>query len=103
MRQLLLCVILDRLAQSIGPVMAYPASASAVRSFTDLALDPATMVHKHPEDYDLMQVGFIDEGSGVIEPCVPPVVILTGAAWAASQQRSAPENGAQLSLLAKEA
>jgi len=94
----LLCVVRDRLAEAIGPVMLFPAVPAAIRSFSDLALDPQTMVHRHPADFDLLQIATIDEGSGEIAPCSPPVVLITGAAWAAAQK---PESGpdGQLSLL----
>lgn len=93
----LLCVVRDRLAEAIGPVMLFPAVPAAIRSFSDLALDPGTMVHRHPGDFDLLQIATIDEGSGEVSPLVPPVVLLTGVAWLASQK---PVDGdGQLSLL----
>lgn len=100
----LLCVIRDRLAEACGPVMLYAAVPAAIRSFSDIALDPQTSVNRHPEDYDLLQIGTVDERSGEITPCSPPVVLLTGVAWLAAQSKAAPaEDGGQLSLLRKEA
>lgn len=96
----LLCVVRDRLADAIGPVMLFPAVPAAIRSFSDLALDPATLVHRHPADFDLLQVGVIDEGSGELTPFCPPLVLVTGEAWAASQASSSSSSSeAQLSLV----
>lgn len=97
----LLCVIRDRLAESVGPVMLFTAVPAAVRAFSDVALDPQTLVSRHPEDFDLLQVATIVEGSGEVTPLVPPRVLLTGVAWAAAQKPrdDVPEDGSpQLSL-----
>lgn len=94
----LLCVIRDRLAESIGPVMVFTAGPAAIRSFSDLAVDPQTMISRHPEDFDLMQVATIDEGSGEVTPLSPPLVLLTGVAWLAAQKPADAGDG-QLSLL----
>lgn len=96
----LVCVIRDRLAEDIGPIMAFPAVPAAVRSFADVAVDPQTMVARHPEDFELLQVATIDGATGVVVPCTPPVVLLTGVAWLASQKRAdMPPADGQLSLL----
>lgn len=95
----LLCVVRDRLADAIGPVMVFPAVPAAIRSFSDLAIDPSTLVARHPGDFDLLQVGVIDEGSGEVIANVPPLVLLTGVAWLAAQSpRDKPED-VQLSLI----
>lgn len=94
-----LCVIRDRLAESIGPVMLYPAIPAAIRAFSDVALDPQTMVSRHPEDFDLLHVATIEEGSGEVTPLSPPVVLLTGVAWRAAQVPRDDAGDSQLSLL----
>lgn len=101
--QKLLCVIRDRLAESCGPVMLFTAIPAAIRSFSDVALDPQTTVGRHPEDFDLLQIAFVDEGTGQVTPCSPPVVLLTGVAWLASQKPVQADADGQLSLLRKEA
>lgn len=98
----LLCVIRDRLAESVGPVMVFPAIPAAIRSFSDLALDPQTMVARHPEDFDLLHVATIEDGSGEVTPLSPPTVLLTGVAWLAAQ-KPREDQDPQLSLLKKEA
>lgn len=92
----LLCVIRDRLAESIGPVMAFPAVPAAIRSFSDLALDPQTMIYRHPEDFDILKLAEIDERSGQLTICEPPELLLSGVQWAAAQKPQVPE---QFSLL----
>lgn len=100
--QKLLCVVRDRLAEACGPVMLFAAVPAAIRSFSDLATDPSTMVHRHVADFDLLQIAIVDEGSGEVTPVSPPAVLLTGVAWLASQK--APDEGSgQLELLKKEA
>lgn len=93
----LLCVIRDRLAESVGPVMAFAAIPAAIRSFSDLALDPQTMIHKHPEDFELLQIAEIDERSGQLRVVEPPVLLLSGVQWVAAQKPA--DDGGQLSLL----
>lgn len=103
--QKLLCVIRDRLAEACGPVMLFSAVPAAIRSFSDVALDAQTTVGRHPEDFDLLQIALVDEGSGEVTPCSPPIVLVTGVAWLAAQKprESAADDGGQLSLLRKEA
>lgn len=43
----------------------------AERMFADAVNDPATPLNKHPEDYDLYELGTFDDGTGLFEKCVP--------------------------------
>lgn len=43
----------------------------AERSFADAVNDPATPMNKHPEDYDLYELGTFDDGTGLYEVRVP--------------------------------
>lgn len=95
----LLCAIVDRLAESVGPVMSYPAPAAAIRSFGDVASDPQTLLSKHVADFDLLCLGELDDRSGVVTPNNPPVVMLTGAQWLAAQRPETAGADGQLSLL----
>lgn len=95
----LLCVVRDRLAESVGPVMIFPAVPAAIRSFSDLATDQSTLVARHPGDFDLLHVASIEEGSGEVTPLSPPVVLLTGVAWLAAQKPAEAGADGQLSLL----
>lgn len=94
----LLCTIVDRLAESVGPVMVYPAVPAAIRAFGDVATDSSTMVFRHPEDFDLIQIASIDERTGELTANLPPKVLLTGVAWKAAQN-VVPQTDGQLSLL----
>lgn len=95
----LLCSVRDRLAEALGPVMLFPAIPAAVRSFSDLALDPGTMVHRHPGDFDLLHIADIDDVSGKVIPVDPPIVLLSGVAWLAAQKPAEASSDGQLSLL----
>lgn len=63
-------------------VYAFKHDAAAVRFFTDVAANPDSVVHKHPEDYDLFTFGSMNGRELVAEPSR---TIITGAAWAAAQ------------------
>lgn len=52
-----------------------PAVGAAVRGFTDEVNRGDSEMHKHPEDYELFQVGEFDEESGMIASCVAVSVI----------------------------
>lgn len=39
----------------------------AIRSFRDLANEPGSDINKHPEDYELYQIGTFDTQDGSIE------------------------------------
>lgn len=84
-RQIQLFQIYDTVAQQvIGPIIPAPQAAPAVRHFVDLLKDKTTTLAQHPSDYVLLRIGTQDELTGSIDPLLPPVAVLTGAAWAAS-------------------
>lgn len=84
-----LYAVYDLVSESfVGGVHCFAADAAAVRMFGDALADPASMLAKHPNDFQLACLGQLDLGTGVIT--VPPVrVVLTGEAWAASREVSA--------------
>jgi len=51
----------------------------AERAFRDACTDPQSNLAKHPEDYELYQLGTFDDGTGVFE-VGQPVQISTGKA-----------------------
>lgn len=75
--------------QVIGPIIPAAHAAPAVRHFVDLLKDKTTTLAQHPADYTLLRVGEQDELTGTLIPIVPPVPVLTGAAWAATQETGA--------------
>lgn len=47
---------------------------AAIRGFTDLINDGKSDLARHPEDYDLYQLGTFDDGTGMHEVAVPTQV-----------------------------
>lgn len=70
--------------QVAGRLFTAPADAAAIRSFVDALRMEDSIPGQHPQDFDLLFLGTIDE-QGVIDfdsSC--PKVVLTGASWLAS-------------------
>lgn len=80
-----LYVIVDKLADQIVGDLVTPlkADVQAVRMFTDVLERAGNPIAKHPNDYDLVRLGFIDEDNNL---CPDYAVVMTGAAWLALQQ-----------------
>lgn len=90
MPRLLITAIYDNVARAIvGPLQVFPHNAPAIRMFSDVALDKRTQIGQHPEDYDLILLGFLeeDEGAPHIDACTDPLghAVITGANWVAAQ------------------
>lgn len=84
----LIVAVRDTLAGAfVGGVHLYPNDAAAIRFFSDVCADPQTLVHRHLNDHELVQLGSVDINSGAIAPCEPRV-LLTGAQWKAAQAES---------------
>lgn len=49
--------ILDVKADAFNTPFFFPSKGQAVRAFSDLVNDGQSMVHKHPEDYKLVDCG----------------------------------------------
>lgn len=56
--------IFDTKAEHFNVPFFMPNQAMAQRAFNDLAVDPKTLVGKHPEDYMLYEVGEFDDITG---------------------------------------
>lgn len=57
-----LIVVVDILARDVtGPVLYFHHDAPAIRFFTDAIQDPSTPLNKHPEDYELHELGLLDD------------------------------------------
>lgn len=83
--------ILDNKAEMlIGGLQLHKAQASAIRSFTDIALDPKTLINRHPEDFELIELGFLTDNN-TIHPNDDYNVVITGAAWAAAMKERVEE------------
>lgn len=74
--------IIDNLAKALlGGLHLHKHEASAVRFFADVASMPESMVGRHPQDYDLVQLGFITN-TNEIERSYK--LVLKGSVWAAA-------------------
>lgn len=70
--------IFDSKAAVFGPPIFFQNSALAIRSFTDYANDPSMMIHRHPEDFSLFQIGTFDDNTGVLSS-ITPVSLVTAS------------------------
>lgn len=63
----------DRLAAVFGNPFMQPNEVSAIRAFRDTinAVGETNMLHKHPDDFDLYQLGTWDDSTGLYEVGVP--------------------------------
>lgn len=68
----------DRAADVFGSPFFSPSVGLAVRQFGDQVANPEpnNMLNKHPEDFDLYQVGLFDDQTGGFEPQLPQMVAI---------------------------
>lgn len=73
---LFMVAVRDRAANTFARPFCVPAIAVAVRTFTDEVNrnEPENPLWKHPEDYDLYQVGAFDEDDGQISGDKPKMI-----------------------------
>lgn len=83
--------IYDNVAQeTVGPLMVSRHEAPIIREFYDLLASPTpNLVNKHPDDFELREIGEIDEEGGVQARKMR--VVATGAVWAAINRKEAEE------------
>jgi len=73
--------IRDKVAESIGQqVWLFKADAAAIRFFHDVLSDSKSYPANHPDDYDLLALGVVED-SGQITTDGCPSVIFTGTQW----------------------
>lgn len=70
--------IYDVKAQMYNAPFFMPSVGMAIRAFSDLVNDAQSMVAKHPEDYQLFEVGGFDDNSGEASS-VTPVKFISSA------------------------
>lgn len=81
--------IRDKVAESVGQqVWLFKADAAAIRFFHDVLSDSKSYPANHPDDYELLALGVVDD-SGQITTDGCPSVIFTGTQW--KQAREAAE------------
>lgn len=70
--------IRDRISETFSQPMFFATVGAAIRAFADEVKRPAenNNLNKHPDDFDLFQVGEFDDNSGEFEPMRPQQVAL---------------------------
>lgn len=87
--------IYDTIAQSlVGGLLLFKSAPPAIRYFADLASDPKTMIHRHVEHYDLIDLGTLTDDTELRLHGREREIVITGKAWLAAQQ-----NAEQLQLV----
>lgn len=69
-----LFAIKDTALNSFLQVFQAPTTGAANRAFADGVNDNQTPMNKHPEDYELYELGTWDQDSGLIEPQTPKMI-----------------------------
>lgn len=78
----LIYAIIDMIAEDIiGTLITQNNDAGAIRIFNDVASDPQSWVHKHPEDYILVELGTLTGETTIIPNQLGHRVVVTGQAW----------------------
>lgn len=79
--------IRDKVAESIGTqVWLFKADAAAIRFFHDVMSDAKSYPAQHPDDFDLLSLGILDDEGNFMGT---PQVIFSGTQW--KQARDAAE------------
>lgn len=68
----------------IGGIHIHRHEAAAIRMFSDVAQLEGSMINRHPQDYQLIQLGHLDEKNQLVENYK---LVMTGLQWAAAQQQ----------------
>ena len=76
MAKLIIVTVRDRAADTFGPPWCTPAIGLAVRSFQEQVNRAAedNMIYKHPEDFDLFQLGTYDDETATFDVHLPKQV-----------------------------
>lgn len=77
MEHIILSVLDTAMQQYMNPFTS-PAVGGAIRSFTDEVNrdQPDNLMHRHPTDYHLYEIGKFNPITGVITPTSPPRLLL---------------------------
>lgn len=76
--------VYDNVADDIlGGLHIHRHEAAAIRFYGDIATLPDSLIGKHPQDFDLVQLGHINRHGRIVGEFR---IVLTGAQWAAAQQ-----------------
>lgn len=70
-----LCAVRDGALNAFASIMTFQTVAQGVRSFADEVKRAESLMHAHPEDYELWRLGQYDEDTGEIHPCRPEMIV----------------------------
>lgn len=79
MQNLIVVSVRDKLSDIYSQPMYFPTQGMAVRAFQDALKDPQNNIQKHPDDYDLYQLGEWDDTTGAFKNETPPKLIAQGS------------------------
>lgn len=69
---LIACAVRDSAVDAFMRPFHVPSTGMAVRSFRDEVNNPESPMHKHPEDFELFELGTFDEESGKMDNLSSP-------------------------------
>lgn len=74
----IVCAVRDRAVDTFGNPFFVPALGAAIRSFADEINSGSAQsaLSKHPEDYDLFELGTFDDSTGLFETGTPKQVAI---------------------------
>lgn len=67
--------VYDHKSQTYGTPFFKTHMGVAIRDFGDAAQDPQTTICRHPEDYQLFNVGEYDDSDASIKNFIPPILV----------------------------
>lgn len=70
--------VYDRALDAFGQPWFVPAIGAAIRAFSDEVNNDGSPPNKHPDDYDLYELGTFDESSGKFENLTEPKQLAIG-------------------------
>lgn len=85
----LICSVFDEATQIFGRPVFVRAQGEALRSFMDEAQNKESAIGQHPNDYELYQMGFFDDGTGEFETDRPMLMFRGKEVSYATQQQEA--------------
>lgn len=87
--------VYDNVAKAlVGGLYLHKHEAAAVRFFADVASDPQTLIAKHPQDFDLVRLGHINDLAIREDYCT----VLKGSTWIAAHTAALEEENQQRAL-----
>lgn len=85
--------IRDRIANDLAgtfPLVVMRTDAQAIRYFGDSMSVEKSALHAHPQDYELVECGLVDD-NGAIQGLLTPRVVITGDALISALAKELPQ------------